>query len=60
MYLRYIVSGKKGQARQAELGSNVEVEGSLVEKGRIMCPKCGGKNVHQEATEFFAATSKKS
>jgi len=53
MYLRYIVSGKKGQARQAELGSNVEVEGSLVEKGRIMCPKCGGKNVHQEAAEFL-------
>jgi putative FmdB family regulatory protein len=30
------------------------------EKGKITCPKCGGKNVHQEAAEFFAVTSKKS
>jgi len=29
-------------------------------KGKITCPKCGGKHVHQEATEFFAVASKKS
>jgi len=30
------------------------------EKGNIKCPKCGGKQVHQEAAAFFAVTSKKS
>ena len=30
------------------------------EKGKITCPKCGSKLVHQEAAEFFAVTSKKS
>jgi len=30
------------------------------ERGMIACPKCGGKQVHQEAAEFFAVTSKKS
>jgi putative FmdB family regulatory protein len=30
------------------------------EKGKITCPKCGGKHVHQEAAAFFAVTSKKS
>jgi putative FmdB family regulatory protein len=30
------------------------------EKGKIKCPKCGGKHVHQEAAAFFAVTSKKS
>jgi putative FmdB family regulatory protein len=30
------------------------------EKGRIKCPKCGGKHVHQEPAAFFAVTSKKS
>jgi len=27
---------------------------------RIVCPKCGSKNVEQEMAEFFAVTSKKS
>jgi len=27
---------------------------------RIVCPKCGSKNVEQEISEFFAVTSKKS
>ena len=26
----------------------------------IKCPKCGSKNVEQEATAFFAVTDKKS
>lgn len=26
----------------------------------IKCPKCGSKNVEQEATAFFAVTSRKS
>jgi len=30
------------------------------EKGKIKCPKCGTKRVHQEAAAFFAVTSKKS
>ena len=30
------------------------------EKGRIKCPKCGSKQVQQEAAAFFAVTSKKS
>jgi putative FmdB family regulatory protein len=30
------------------------------EKGKIKCPKCGGKRVQQEAAAFFAVTSKKS
>jgi putative FmdB family regulatory protein len=28
--------------------------------GKIVCPKCGSKNVEQEAAGFFAVTSKKS
>ncbi len=27
---------------------------------KIVCPKCGSKNVEQEAVQFFAVTSKKS
>lgn len=27
---------------------------------KIACPKCGSKNVEQEAAGFFAVTSKKS
>jgi putative FmdB family regulatory protein len=27
---------------------------------QIKCPKCGSKNVEQEATAFFAVTGKKS
>jgi putative FmdB family regulatory protein len=27
---------------------------------KLTCPKCGSKNVEQEATEFFAMTGKKS
>ena len=27
---------------------------------RIACPKCGSKNVEQEAAAFFAVTSRKS
>ena len=30
------------------------------EKGKIKCPKCGTKHVHQQAAAFFAVTSKKS
>jgi len=30
------------------------------EKGHIKCPKCGSKQVEQEAAAFFAVTSKKS
>jgi putative FmdB family regulatory protein len=30
------------------------------EKGHIKCPKCGSREVHQEAAAFFAVTSKKS
>jgi putative FmdB family regulatory protein len=30
------------------------------EKGKVKCPKCGGKRVRQEAAAFFAVTSKKS
>lgn len=26
----------------------------------VTCPHCGSKNVEQEATEFFAVTSRKS
>jgi hypothetical protein len=33
---------------------------SEYDKGEIACPNCGGKNVHQEAAEFFGVTSKKS
>ncbi len=27
---------------------------------KIQCPECGSKNVEQEATAFFAVTSRKS
>ncbi|MBZ5571929.1 MAG: zinc ribbon domain-containing protein [Acidobacteriia bacterium] len=30
------------------------------DKEQIKCPKCGSKNVEQEAAEFFAVTSRKS
>jgi putative FmdB family regulatory protein len=30
------------------------------DKSNIKCPKCGSKNVEQDATAFFAVTSKKS
>jgi putative FmdB family regulatory protein len=30
------------------------------DKEEIVCPKCGCKNVDQEAAEFFAVTSRKS
>jgi len=30
------------------------------DKDKIVCPKCGSKNVAQEMAEFFAVTSKKS
>lgn len=30
------------------------------DKDPITCPKCGGKNVEQEFTTFYAVTSKKS
>jgi putative FmdB family regulatory protein len=30
------------------------------EKGKIVCPKCGGKNVEQRLSTFYAVTSKKS
>ncbi|MGE5206773.1 MAG: FmdB family zinc ribbon protein [Chlamydiota bacterium] len=30
------------------------------DKGGITCPKCGSKKVVQEASAFFAVTSKKS
>ena len=29
------------------------------EKGKITCPKCGGKRVYQEAAEFFAVTRRR-
>ncbi len=30
------------------------------DKDRIRCPKCGSKNVAQDAAAFYAVTSKKS
>ncbi len=30
------------------------------EKGRIVCPKCGSKDVEQRWAAFYAVTSKKS
>jgi putative FmdB family regulatory protein len=30
------------------------------DKGEIVCPKCGGKNVEQHLAPFYAVTSKKS
>jgi putative FmdB family regulatory protein len=30
------------------------------DKSTVKCPKCHGKNVHQEFAAFFAVTSKKS
>ena len=30
------------------------------DKGDILCPKCGSKNVEQDAVAFYAVTSKKS
>jgi len=30
------------------------------EKGKIKCPKCDSKKVHQQAATFFAVTGKKS
>ena len=30
------------------------------DKDKISCPKCGSKNVEQDATAFYAVTSKKS
>jgi putative FmdB family regulatory protein len=30
------------------------------DKGDIRCPKCGSKNVEQDAIAFYAVTSKKS
>ena len=30
------------------------------DKNNIKCPKCGSKNVEQDAAVFFAVTSKKS
>ena len=30
------------------------------DKVQVTCPTCGGKNVEQELTSFFAVTSKKS
>ena len=30
------------------------------EKGDVTCPDCGARHVHQDATAFFAVTSKKS
>jgi len=30
------------------------------DKDKIACPKCGSKNVEQEAAAFFAVTSRKS
>jgi putative FmdB family regulatory protein len=29
------------------------------DKERICCPRCGSKNVEQEAAEFFAVTARK-
>ncbi len=33
---------------------------SEFDKGKIKCPKCGGKKVEQQWAPFFAVTSKKS
>jgi putative FmdB family regulatory protein len=30
------------------------------EKGRVACPKCGGKKVEQKPAAFFTVTAKKS
>jgi putative FmdB family regulatory protein len=30
------------------------------EKGKIVCPKCGGRKLNQRETAFYAVTSKKS
>lgn len=30
------------------------------ESDKIVCPRCGSKNIEQEFAEFFAVTSKKS
>ena len=30
------------------------------DKDKISCPKCGSKNVEQDAVAFYAVTSKKS
>ena len=30
------------------------------EKGKIVCPKCGGRKLTQRMTVFYAVTSKKS
>jgi putative FmdB family regulatory protein len=30
------------------------------EQDKVKCPKCGGKDLQQEAAAFFAVTSKKS
>jgi putative FmdB family regulatory protein len=30
------------------------------EKNKVVCPKCGGRNVEQQAAAFFAVTSRKS
>jgi putative FmdB family regulatory protein len=30
------------------------------EKGKIVCPKCGGRKLTQRVTAFYAVTSKKS
>ena len=30
------------------------------DKGEVACPSCGARHVHQDVTEFFAVTSKKS
>jgi putative FmdB family regulatory protein len=30
------------------------------EQDKVKCPKCGGKQLQQEAAAFFAVTSKKS
>ncbi len=30
------------------------------EKGKIVCPKCGGRKLNQRVTAFCAVTSKKS
>jgi putative FmdB family regulatory protein len=30
------------------------------DKSDILCPKCGSKNVEQDAVAFYAVTSKKS
>jgi putative FmdB family regulatory protein len=33
---------------------------SEFEKGKVKCPKCGGKKVEQRLAAFYAITSKKS